>query len=119
VEEATMALVVTTANPDGLWTAFSNAILKGELETWRFHTDATHFTHTSAQWANRVKAVEQQGILAFNIVKAKGTKLTVDVYAEYHGLLLRALLAHFDTAFSNAVATALAASGDIVGEMVP
>ncbi len=112
-----MALYVNTPNPNALWARFVKAINEGTIDTWRFHQDGVHITHTADQWKERAwfRAVSQQGSLVFNIVRPKEkTMISVEVYAEYHALLLRVLLAHFDKQFTSAYATALAESGDIV-----
>lgn len=111
-----MALFVKTHDPEGLWKKFKAAIEDKKIETWEFHDNGVHFTHTSKQWHNLAwfRAVPLQGVLVFNIFRPKNTSMTVDTYAEYHGKLLRALLAHFDKSFTAAEATALGSSGDIV-----
>lgn len=111
-----MAIYVNTPQPNALWDSLVAAIKKEDIATWRFHTDGIHITHAADQWKNRAyfKAVAQQGSLVFNIVKPKVSAISTEVYAEYHALLLRVLLAHFDTQFTSAMATALAESGDIV-----
>jgi hypothetical protein len=111
-----MAIYVNTPNPNALWASFVAAIKEKKVETWRFHQDGVHITHAAEQWKSRAwfKAVAQQGSLVFNIVKPAGSPITIEVYAEYHALLLRVLLAHFDKQFTSAMVTALAESGDIV-----
>lgn len=52
--------------------------------------------------------------LTFNILPAQGSTVTVSVYSYYHGHLIETLLNHFDTSFSEGVATAQASAGDKV-----
>jgi hypothetical protein len=113
-----MALLATTSIPNALWTSFKKANTDNSIRTWEFHSDGVHFTHTSDQWTKKAwfKASVHEGMLTFNIVKPKGQTITTDVYAEYHGLLARVLLAHFDKQFSSILITALAASGDLIAE---
>jgi hypothetical protein len=113
-----MAVLVITPNPQALWDAFVKAIGDNTVRTWVFHDDGVHFTHKSEQWGRRAwfRAEINPGMITFNIVKTKGRSLEIEVYAEYHALLLRVLLADFDKRFSNAIVTALANLGDIVAE---
>lgn len=113
-----MALLVFTSTPTTLWKKIKAQIDNGTIDTWSFSGGQTLLTHTAAQWAKRAwfKAVVSNGMLTFNIIKPRGRNISTEVYAEYHALLLRMLLAHFDKWFNNALGTALAQSGDIVGK---
>lgn len=54
------------------------------------------------------------GVLTFNIVKPKNSVISAEIYAEFHGLLIRMLLANYNKSFSSVQASALAATGDNV-----
>lgn len=103
-----MAVIVVSDDPEALWDEISSQIETGDIETWRFHSKNGRLTHTSEQWTKRawweVSLDDDQ--LYFNIIKPKDSDIDSDVYAEYHGLLIRMLLAHFDDDFSEAYATA-------------
>lgn len=111
-----MSIALATPDPKGLWARIKKGIEDDEIKTWEFHDDQVHFTHKAQQWNKRAwfKASVASGFLMFNIVKHKNATITTELYAEYHGLLLRMLLASFDKHFSSAHVTALAASGDII-----
>jgi len=111
-----MALLVTTDDPNGLWEKLKTAISEKQIETWRLHKDGKHLTHTSEQWSMRAwfRPARQKNRLVFNIIHSKGRKVTNEVYAEYHGLLLRMLLFHFEEDFTVASATALPTDDDVI-----
>lgn len=109
-----MAVTVTTTDAKGLWARIKKAIEDEEIKTWEFHDDQVHFTHKAPQWSKQAwfKATVGTGVLTFNIVKPKNSVITADIYAEFHGLLIRMLLASFNKSFSSVQASALAATGD-------
>ncbi|MBI2373876.1 MAG: hypothetical protein HYV07_07755 [Deltaproteobacteria bacterium] len=110
-----MAVTAFTNSPDTLWVGFVEAVKKGTIRTWEF-VDSTHFTHTSEQWSKKAffKASTGSGSLTFNLVRPQSSSIATETYAEYHALLIRVLLAHFDRQFSNVIATAMPVSGDII-----
>lgn len=111
-------MIVLTSKPKELWEKIKQEIADGTIDTWSLSDGKTFLTHKAPQWAKLAwfKPVVGNGMLTFNIIKPRGSSISTDVYAEYHALLLRMLLAHFDKWFSNAFITALAQSGDIVSK---
>lgn len=111
-----MALLVTSQNPAVLKNKIHQGIKEERLRTWIFHPDGIHFTHKAEQWKEKAwfKMTAEKETLTFNIVRNQSSAITVDIYAEYNGLLLRMLLADFSTDFSVVRATATATTGDVV-----
>jgi hypothetical protein len=111
-----MAVRVFCDNPQELLNEVKTAIRAGKVQTWLIDADGD-FTHSPEQWKNQAwfRPVVQEGRLLFKIVGRKSGRMSREVYGVYHGRFIEMLLAHFDTKFSNAVATALAADGDWVG----
>ncbi|MGA7849747.1 MAG: hypothetical protein WCA13_11630 [Terriglobales bacterium] len=106
-----------TANPDDLLRAIEKAIANGDITTWQ-ETSQGSFTHTpaSGQWKNQAwfrPSIDEKGIV-FNIIRPKGSKVSKEAYAVYHGRFSEMLLAHFDADLSAIRLTALAAEGDLV-----
>ena len=112
-----MALKVSTDNPDQLLIAIRMAIDDGTVDTWEYTTTGS-FTHTTAsgQWKNKawLKPSVQRGKLTFNIIRAKGSRVSKTVYAVYHGRFAEMLLTHFDSNLSEISLTALAEETDLV-----
>jgi len=102
-----MSLSIKTTDPTGLLKEIKAAIDKKTVETWEYDSDGD-FTHTPKQWYKqaylRPKVVP--GELQFGILGIKGTKLSKEIYGVYHGRFIEMLLAHFDTKFTIASATA-------------
>lgn len=108
-----MAVRAFTDDPQALLSALKNAILNGEIETWRIDTDGD-LTHAATRWAGRAwmrpKVLEDR--LLFNIVASKGERMSKRLYGVYHGHLVQTLLIHFDDKMRTVTATALGTSGD-------
>lgn len=110
-----MAVIVNVSEPEGLLQAIRSAARGGELETWSMDADGD-FTHSRPQW--RLKAWFRprvsEGMIVFNILAPREAVMSRATYAVYHGRFIEMLLAHFDTRFRRAVATALPVGGDRV-----
>ena|ERR1043166_9068483 len=110
-----MAVIVYTTDPAELLKAIKEEMAKKVVETWSVDTDG-EFTHTPPQWKNEawLRPSIESDRLVFNILTPKGKTLNRATYAVYHGRFIEMLLAHFDLKFSEAKATALPESGDIL-----
>jgi hypothetical protein len=88
---------------------------KRSIETWSVDADGD-FTHSTPQWVNKAwfRPVVYADRLVFRILTPKGTRMNRAVYAVYHGRFIEMLLNHFDLKFTQAEATALPDSGDII-----
>jgi hypothetical protein len=110
-----MAILFRTTNASGLLTAFKKAIDEGRVVTWAYDQDGD-FTHTAEQWRNaawlRPKSIPEG--LAVNILCPKNRAISTEVYAIYHGRFIESLLAHYDSLFVDASATAKATQDDII-----
>ena len=117
-----MAVFFKTTNPSALLRAFNDRIeqddQKGKITTWEQHKqDGTmYYTHKAAEWHKEAyfKAVIRDNILQFNIVRPQKKNISVLIYGYYHGHLIETFLNHFDTFFSEAVASSNAVDGDNV-----
>lgn len=111
-----MAIHFKTNTPKKLLAAFKTAIDEGKVVTWGYDADGD-FTHTAQQWKSlawlrpKIKDAEQ---LTPIILKPKNSKISSEVYAIYHGRFIESMLVHCDSLFTNAIATAFPADGDIV-----
>lgn len=103
-----MAIRVNTNDPQGLLDAINEGIEQGHIKTWQYDVDGD-FTHTPQQFVNRawMRPYVRQGSLWFGIVRTAQTKITVEIYAIYHGRFIEMLLAHFDSKFTNVSASPL------------
>jgi hypothetical protein len=110
-----MAVHVYTPQPSGLLLAIKKAIDEKRVETWTYDSDGD-FTHVPLQWYRKawLRPSVQSGLLVLNTLTPGGTRLSREVYGVYHGRFIEMLLAHFDTSFSTADATALATVADSV-----
>jgi len=110
-----MAIRVTTAQPSAMLAAIKKAITERRVDTWSYDSDGD-FTHTPPQWAKKawLRPSIQAGALVLNILNPKGVTISKEVYAVFHGRFIEMLLAHFDTIFSDAQASAAVAVGDSV-----
>jgi hypothetical protein len=110
-----VAIYFETSAPKKLLATFKQAIADGHVITWSCDKDGD-FTHTRTQWQNRawLRPAIQTGALALFILEPKSAKISREVYAIYHGRFIESMLAHCDTLFTNARATALPDGGDIV-----
>jgi hypothetical protein len=110
-----MAVIVYASDPRALLGAIRSTAQKGETETWSVDADGD-FTHRPEQW--RLKARFRPKLsndrIVFYILTPQNTRMNKATYAVYHGRLIEMLLAHFDTQFQRAVATALPVEGDRV-----
>ncbi|OGE87634.1 MAG: hypothetical protein A3J07_02870 [Candidatus Doudnabacteria bacterium RIFCSPLOWO2_02_FULL_49_13] len=110
-----MALRFKTSDPSKLLSAFKKAIDDGRVVKWSYDED-DDFTHTDDQWQFLawLRPRETKDGLIFNIISPKNKTVSSEVYAIYHGRFLESMLAHCDSLFSNADATALASKEDFV-----
>lgn len=91
--------------------------VKGKITTWMLSEDKQDFTHKSDNWKYLAwfQPAVKNDRLTFNIIKTKGQNVSTVAYSYYHGHLIETFLNHFDTEFSNAVATAMPTADDLVG----
>ncbi len=110
-----MAAYFLTSNPNNLLAAFKKAIDDGHVVTWSYDSDGD-FTHAATQWKNLAwfRPTAKAGRLVLNILKSQNSSVSKEVYAIYHGRIIESLLAHCDNMFSEATATALASTGDMI-----
>jgi hypothetical protein len=115
-----MAVSFLTDTPKTLLNKFDTKIdqheAKGKITTWERSEDGEYYTHTSDEWKKKawMKPQTKSDRLVFNI-KPKSSTVTATVYGYYHGHLIETFLNHFDTDFTEAKATAKAASDDYCG----
>jgi hypothetical protein len=114
-----MAVHFECKDPRSLLDAFDARVTqlepKGKITTWEKHTDGRHYTHRAPEWSRKAwlqPVIESHGRLTFQIIKPTGMNISTVVYAYYHGHLIETFLAHFDSMFSSAQASAMPASGD-------
>ena len=110
-----MAIYFKTATPKKLLAAYKRAIDEGHVTTWAYDTDGD-FTHTAEQWNRRAwlrPKVEENKTLVFHILAPQDTKISIAVYAVYHGRFVESLLRHCDELFNQAYATAQPEGADI------
>jgi len=102
-----MAIIITNATPEDLLKSIYKAIDDKKITTWSYDKDKD-FTHETTQWKNkawlRPKVYDKE--LRFGILKQKDINLSSEIYAIYHGRFIEMLLAHFDSKFGHAIATA-------------
>ncbi len=110
-----MAITVHTDNPRDLLVAIKRAINENRVRTWSYDTDGD-FTHTAEQWRSKawLRPREEDHALVLSILTPRGTKLSTELYAIYHGRFIEMLLAHFDGMFRRAAASAMPESNDVV-----
>jgi len=110
-----MAVYFSTTTPQTLLNAFKKAIDDKHIVTWGYDADGD-FTHTAEQWKAQAwfRPLIKSGSLRFTIMKRKDSHVSPVVYAIYHGRLIETMLAHFDTVFTDGVATAKAQSDDMI-----
>jgi hypothetical protein len=105
-----------TTKPHALLTEIKKAIDDKKVTTWSYNKDG-YFTHTPDQWKAKawfLPKVVEGSELRFVIVRPQSVNVSTEVYAVYHGRFIEMMLAHFDTLFSNGVASALPAAADNV-----
>ena len=110
-----MAIRVATSQPQALLAAIKRAIEQRHVETWAYDRDGD-FTHAPTQWANKCWLRPHIGVgtLTFTTLPPRGVALSKEIYAVYHGRFIEMLLAHFDSQFSDAEATAVGTAQDVV-----
>ena len=111
-----MAIRFITSTPKRLLSTFKKAIDDGHVDTWTYDNDGD-FTHTPAQWHRlawlRPSVVDGEK-LVFKIVRPQGSTVPTEIYAVYHGRFIESMVAHCGEFFSDARATAVPDSGDLV-----
>jgi hypothetical protein len=114
-EISKMAVRVATSQPQALLAAIKRAIEQRHVETWTYDKDGD-FTHTPTQWANKcwLRPHFGSGVLTFTTLPPRGVALSKEIYAVYHGRFIEMLLAHFDSQFADAEATAVGTTQDVV-----
>lgn len=111
-----MSVQFLTDNPNTLLAEFNKRISQtdpvGRITTWI--KDGEFYTHKASDWTKKAwfKAQISEGKLSFNIIKPKGSKVSITVYGYYHGHLTETFLNHFDNAFKSASSSALPTVND-------
>lgn len=107
-----MAIIIKTANPEGLLTAIKKSIDTKAIETWSYDSDGD-FTHTPEQWKLKawLRPMPAAGELRFGILGRRDVRLSTYNYGIYHGRFIEMLLNHFDNQFTEAYATSLPKPG--------
>jgi hypothetical protein len=102
-----MALIIETTRPQALLNSFKKAIDDKKVETWSYDADGD-FTHSPEQLKSKawLRPIFVEGKLKFGIIKLANTNVSKLIYGIYHGRFIEMLLAHFDSEFSLATATA-------------
>jgi hypothetical protein len=103
-----MAVHVNTNKAAALLAAIKKQIDDGKIKTWEYDRDGD-FTHSPDQWKGEawLRPHPQQGVLAFGLLGQEDVTMTKTVYGVYHGRFIEMLLAHFDSDFTVAQATAM------------
>jgi hypothetical protein len=111
-----MAARFITKTPNKLLSAFKKAIDGGHVDTWKYN-DQGDFTHTPKQWNGLAwmrPSVVEKDRLVFNIIRPKGSSISLEVYGVYHGRLIESMIIHCNDLFTDARATPTNTSGDLV-----
>jgi hypothetical protein len=110
-----MAIYFKTDSPQQLLSSFKKAIADKDVVTWSCDSDGD-FTHATEQWKRLawLRPAIQTGYLVMNIIKPQNKTISTEVYAIYHGRFIESMLAHFDKEFSDARASSIPASGDLI-----
>jgi hypothetical protein len=105
----------TSSSPQELLNGINAAIRAGKIVTWQLDSDED-ITHSPEQWKNKAwfRPVVEPGVLVFKILGRKGSRMSKEAYAVYHGRLIEMLLEHFDLKVSDVSATALPVAGEVV-----
>lgn len=115
-----MAVDFMTNNATNLLKLFKARIeqdeVKGKITTWMLSADKQDVTHKSDNWKHAAwfQPAVKNDRLTFNIIKTKSKTVTTVAYSYYHGHLIETFLNHFDSEFSEAIATALPTVDDLV-----
>ncbi len=110
-----MALIIETTRPQALLNSIKKAIDDKNVETWSYDSDGD-FTHSPEQWKNKawLRPIVVEGKLKFGIIKPENANVSKLIYGVYHGRFIEMLLAHFDSEFSLATATAQITKDDSI-----
>jgi len=110
-----MAIYFETNNPTELLATFKKKIVEKNIVTWSYDSEGD-FTHTTPQWNRKawLRPEVTSGRLALYILGPKGQNITTEIYAIYHGRFIESMLAHCDSLFSEANATAIATIRDSI-----
>lgn len=102
--------------PPRLLSSIKTAIGEGKIKTWVCDKDGD-FTHSAEQWKYKAWLRPRVGdsSLYFYIVPPKGKSISREVYAIYHGRFIESIMAHLDTQFERATASAMPEGSDHVG----
>jgi hypothetical protein len=111
-----MAIDFQTKTPRKLLNTFKKAIKDGHVTTWSCDKD-NDFTHTPDQWAHQAwlrPNIIENTALTLNIMAPVDGTVSSEAYAVYHGRFIEAMLAHCDSLFTEAKASALPTTDDKV-----
>jgi hypothetical protein len=110
-----MAINFETSDPHNLLASFKKAINAKHVVTWSYDADGD-FTHTPDQWKNRawLRPVIYQGRLTMNLLGRKSVVTSKELYGVYHGRFIESMLAHCDSLFTSAIATAMPTNSDVI-----
>lgn len=110
-----MSIHFRTKEPSKLLSSFKKAITDRRVVTWECDSDGD-FTHTAEQWKNSawLRPRLAAGELVLTILKPENRSISSEVYAIYHGRFIESMLVHCDSLFTDVVASALPADGDLV-----
>jgi len=108
-----MAVRVLCNDPQKLLSQVKAAVARGAVQTWSIDKDGD-FTHSPTQWRYKAwfRPSVGPGVLVFNILGPTTEKMSKEVYGVYHGRFIEMLLAHLDTKFESAEASAMPLDGD-------
>lgn len=108
-----MAIIFKTQNPEILLKDFKKKIDDGVIQSWSYDQDGD-FTHTPDQWKNKawLRSKIRSNELVFFIIKPINQGISSLVYAVYHGRFIESMLAHCDSLFSSANASAFPSEND-------
>ena len=111
-----MAVRFITNTPNKLLSTFKKAIDDGHVDTWAYDGEGD-FTHTPAQWNKRAwlrPSVVDGEKLVFKIIRPQGSTVPTAIYAVYHGRFIESMINHCKQLFTDARATPVPDSGDLV-----
>jgi hypothetical protein len=111
-----MAINLITDTPNKLLATFKKAIDEGHVVTWSYDKDGD-FTHTATQWKGQAwlrPSVVEKERLVLNIIRPQNSKVSLEVYAIYHGRFIESMLAHCNQLFTSGRATASPDGTDLV-----
>lgn len=93
-----MSVTIKMKHPEQLFPALENGIKSKKIKMWEIDEDG-HITHTPNKyykkaWFNAEVDPENQQVV-FKFIKQKNAKEDKTLYANYHGRLLKMLMANF------------------------